>query len=96
MFLGWSTKSYTFIAAWGEFCTTLEEVIVLTDLLLFGEVRTIELLDDSEEISLDGEGERKLESLKKVLSKSKLKTNSTYSSSVRYFTRELVRRVISS
>lgn len=65
---------------------TLENVIVLIGLLLFGEAITIELPDDSEEIALDREGERKLEAQNIALSVSKIKTNSTYSSRLRYFT----------
>lgn len=37
----WSTKSHTFVASWGEFCPTLEDVIVLTGVPLFGEVKPL-------------------------------------------------------
>lgn len=74
-----------FIAAWGEFCQTLEDVIVLTGLALVGEVRTIKLPNNSEEIASDGEGERKLEAMNNALSESKIKSKSSYSTWVRYF-----------
>lgn len=64
----WSTESHTFIVWWGEFCPTTEDVIVLTG-PLFGETRTVKLLDDSEEIVLNRESDRKLEALNKALNK---------------------------
>lgn len=53
-------------------------MIVLTGVPLFGEVRTIKLPGDSEDITLDGEGKRKLEALNKPLIDSKIQI--TYSS----------------
>lgn len=37
----WSIESHTFVTSWGEFCPTLEDVVVLTGLPLFGEAKTI-------------------------------------------------------
>lgn len=53
--------------AWGELYPTLEDVLVLIDLPLFGDVRTIKLSYDVEEIALDEEGKRKLEPVNKGL-----------------------------
>lgn len=39
----WSTESHTFIVVWGEFCLTLEDVVALTGLLMFREIRTVKL-----------------------------------------------------
>lgn len=64
----------------GRVFPTLENVIVLTGLPVFGEERDIKLLVDSEENTLDGEGKRKIESLNKALTDSKVKAKSTYSS----------------
>lgn len=40
----WSTESHTFVAAWDEFGPTLEDVVVLTGLPIFGESRAIAML----------------------------------------------------
>lgn len=59
----WSIESHTFIVAWGEFCPTLEDAVVLIGLSLFGEARNIKLLEDNVEVAQDEEGRRKLEAL---------------------------------
>lgn len=58
LFSRWSTKSHTFVAAWGKFCPTLKDVVVVIGLPLFGEAITIKLLVDSDKIALDREGEK--------------------------------------
>lgn len=65
---------------WGKSCPTREDVIVLTGLPVFGELRTVNLLEESEEVNINGEGERKLAALNKALTDLKVKTKSTYSS----------------
>lgn len=59
--------------------------MVLIGLSMFGDVRTIKLPDDVEEVALDEEGKRKLEALNKALSESNSTNKSTYFSCVRYF-----------
>lgn len=49
-------------------------MVGLTDLPMFGESRTIKLLDDVEEVSLNEEGKRKLEALNKACLGLKLPT----------------------
>lgn len=63
----WSIESHTFVAAQHEFYPTLEDVIVLTSLPVFGEARTIKMLEDSDEITLGKEDKQKLETLNKAL-----------------------------
>lgn len=64
---------------------TLEDVVILTSLPRFGEVRRIPLPGDVEKVALNEEGKRKLEDLNKALSESKALNKSTYSSGARYF-----------
>lgn len=54
----WSIESHAFIVAWGEFCLTLEDVVILTGLSIFREARTIKLPREFDEITLDAEGKR--------------------------------------
>lgn len=82
----WSTESHNFIATWDEFCLTLEDIVVFTIFPCLEKQRPSSYLMVLKKISLDGEGERKLEALNKALSKSKTKTKRTYSSWVNYFT----------
>lgn len=49
----WSTEYTLFTAIWGEFCSILEDVVVLTGLPFLEEVRTIKLPNDTEEVALD-------------------------------------------
>lgn len=57
-----------FIGSWGEFGPSLEDVVVLTSLLLFSEAHAITL-------TLDGEGQKRLDFLNKSISDSKYATN---------------------
>lgn len=43
----WSTESHTFFATWGEFFSTLEDVVVMTGLPVFGEIRAVKLPKES-------------------------------------------------
>lgn len=74
----WSSKSHAFIDTRGAFCPTLEDVIVLTGLPVFGESRAIRMPKDVNEFSLDTESDRKLELLNRALAESKYKGKSTY------------------
>lgn len=85
----WSIKNHTFIAIWGEFGPTLKDVVALTWLPMFGEVKVIEIPRDSEEIVLDDTDKKKLEALKKALSESKSSNKSMYASRVRHFNIEM-------
>lgn len=73
----WSSESHTFKATWDEFCPTLEDVIVLTSLPVLGESRPIKMSEDVNRVSLDAEGEKKLELLNRALIDSKYKGKST-------------------
>lgn len=81
----WSTESHTFVAAWGEFGPTLEDVVVLMGLPVFGEVQAVSIADDSS-VSLDVDGEIRLTLLNEALVASKHKGKSTYSTWVGFFT----------
>lgn len=48
----------------------MEDVIILTDLPVFGESRAIKMFEDSDEIALGVEGEKRLGLLNKALTKS--------------------------
>lgn len=55
----WSVESHTFVMAWVEFCSTLEDIVVLTGLPLLGEPKATVLsegsdgiLDDEDEVSM--------------------------------------------
>lgn len=61
---GWSIKSHTFIIAWREFSPSLEDVVALTGLPIFGEAKTIKLPKIHEEVALDEAGKRRLEIVK--------------------------------
>lgn len=37
----WSIECHTFVTVWCEFCPTLENIVVLTGLLVFGKSRAI-------------------------------------------------------
>lgn len=54
----WSIESHTFVAAWGGFGRTLEDVVVLTGLPIFRESRAIAMPEDLD-VKLDEEGEIK-------------------------------------
>lgn len=82
----WSVESHTFVTAWGEFCPSLEDFVVLTGLLVFGESKAIKMYGSSD-VTLDVEGEVKLLLLNEALFDSKHKNNSTYTTWVTYFTR---------
>lgn len=69
----WTFESHTIIAAWDKFCPTFEDVIVLTRLSVFGDSRAITMPEDVNEISIDAEGEKKLDLLSRALAKSKYK-----------------------
>lgn len=56
-------ESQTFIVAWGEFFPTLEDVVALTGLPIFGEPRIINMPGEVLEVALDEAGKRKLEAL---------------------------------
>lgn len=73
----WSSYSHTFIAAWGEFCPSLEDVFMLTGLSTFGDYHTVDALDD--------EGERLLALLHKTMSNAKSSNKGTYLSWLTYF-----------
>lgn len=74
----WSSHSHTFVAAWGEFCLSLEDVEMLTNLPLFGHTLMVD--------ALDGEGEQLVEDLRASMSDAKYVTNKlTYLSWTRYF-----------
>lgn len=81
----WSVESHTFVAAWGEFGPTLEDVVVLIGLPVFGEVEAIAISNDSS-VKLDDEGEIRLSLLNEALVASKHKGKSTYNSWVSFFT----------
>lgn len=81
----WSVESHTFVAAWEEFELTLEDVVVLTGLPVFGEVQAINVADDSS-AGLDVDGEIRLTLLSEALVASKHKGKSTYSTWVSFFT----------
>lgn len=52
----WSVESHTLVAARGEFGPTLEDVVVLTGLPIFGDAKVIAMSDDSR-TKLDDEDE---------------------------------------
>lgn len=81
----WSIESHIFVAAWGEFGPTLEDVVVLTGLPVFGEVQAINVADDSS-ARLDVDGEIRLTLLNEALATSKHEGKSTYSTWVSFFT----------
>lgn len=78
-------ESHTFVTAWGEFCPTLEDVVVLTGFPLLGEAKAVVLPENSEGMMDDGD-EARLIVLNEALTDSKAKGKSTYSSWVTYFT----------
>lgn len=43
----WIIESHTFVTAWGEFCPTLENIVVLTNLPMFGESKAIKMPESS-------------------------------------------------
>lgn len=74
----WSSHSHTFVVAWGEFCPSLEDVAMLTNLPLFGHTLALD--------ALDGEGVQLVEDLRASMSDAKYVTNKlTYLSWARYF-----------
>lgn len=85
LFSRWSTESHTFVTAWGEFCPTLEDVVVLTGLPLFGGANTI-VMPRSSNLILDKDDKVRLILLNEALSNSKAKRKSTYTTWVNYFT----------
>lgn len=67
------------MVSWGEFSPPLEDVAMLTSLLLFGEAHAISLYPN-------GEDKKRIGFLTKSLSKSKYSTNkTTYLSWAKYF-----------
>lgn len=74
------------MVAWGEFGPTQEDVVVLIDLPVFGDVQAIAISDDSS-TKLDDEGEIRLNLLNEALTTSKHKGKSTYNSWVSFFTK---------
>lgn len=62
--MSWNMDTHTFIAALEEFGPTLADVVALTCLSMFGEVKAIELPGDSNEIALEQANGKKLEALK--------------------------------
>lgn len=62
-------ESHTSTVAWGEFCSTVEDVVVLTGFVIFGESKTIKLPENVVEVVLGEVGNR--EALNKGLSDSK-------------------------
>lgn len=81
----WTTESHTCVTVWGEFCPTLENAAMLTDLPVFGESRAIKMSKDSD-TALDVKGELRLGLLNEALFKSKHKNKSTYTTWMTYFT----------
>lgn len=74
----WSSYSHTFVAAWGEFCPSLEGVVKLTSLPMFGTYHVVDALDD--------EGEKLVEDLHDAMSRAKYTSNKgTYPSWLKYF-----------
>lgn len=67
LLLRWSTSSHTFVAVWGELYRSLEDVAMLTRLPQFGNVNTVDILDE--------EGRKQVEELQAPASKSKYSTN---------------------
>lgn len=81
----WSSESHTFVTAWGEFCPTLEDVVILTGLPLFGEAKTI-VMPESSEVVLDAEDKVRRILQNEALFDSNTKGKSTYTTCVSYFT----------
>lgn len=80
-----SVELHMFVPAWGEFCPTLEDVVMLTSLPLLREVKTV-MIPGSSELILDDGDEARLIVLNEALSDSKVKGKSTYTTWVNYFT----------
>lgn len=75
----WSSYSHTFVVAWGEFCPSLEEVVKLTNLPVFGTYHAVDVLDN--------EGEKLVEGLHDAMTRAKYISNKrTYLSWLKYFT----------
>lgn len=53
-----SVELHMFVPAWGEFCPTLEDVVMLTSLPLLREVKTVMIPGSSELILDDGDEAR--------------------------------------
>lgn len=79
----WSNKSHMFIAAWGEFGPTLEDVVVLTGLPVFGDSKA---MPGDSSAKMDEEGEIRLGLLNEALTTSNHKGKSAYNSWVSFFT----------
>lgn len=74
----WSSHSHTFVAAWGEFSPSLEDVVVLVGLPIFGVYHVVDCLND--------EGERMLGFLHDVTARAKYTSNKlTYLSWMNFF-----------
>lgn len=78
--LRWSIQSHTFTVAWGKFCPTIEDVVVLMGLPVFREARAIKLAEIVAKVTLDEACNRKLESQNKPLLDSKSSNKSMYAS----------------
>lgn len=81
----WSTESHIFLQHGGWILSYLKDVVVLTGLPIFRETRAIKLPEETDEITLGAEGEKKLEALNNALTYSKSKNKSTYSSWIKFF-----------
>lgn len=74
----WSVDTHTFVGASREFSLSLKDVTVMTGLPMFGNVQTVDLLDE--------DGTSLVKELQASLSRSKYATNkATYLSMVKYF-----------
>lgn len=72
--LRWSAESHTFVVASGEFGPTLEDVLNITALPLYGETNTMGLI-------LEGEDEDKLQSLTAAIHHSKAASSNKFTNS---------------
>lgn len=66
----WSIETHTFVTAWRDICPTIEDVVVLIDLPLFGEVKIIAMPGSYGVVLSEGD-EVKLILLNEALSNSK-------------------------
>lgn len=71
--------------ACGEFGPTLKDIVALTCLPMFEEVKAIKLPGDSKEIAPNETDKKKLEVLNNALSESKSSNNSQYGSWIKHF-----------
>lgn len=77
----WSSHSHTFVAAWGEFCPSFEDVFMLSGLFMFRDYHAVD--------ALDNEGKRLLKSLHDTMMRAKYISNKeTFLSWLKYFTED--------